>query len=122
MIKSEKVEQIPREIFSCMNEHVLIRNEKTLSSLLAMSMDNRYLEDEEGRPLLIIGAFKLDLFSKRVELWMVATTHLGLQHLKECRKLVHEWIAKQDVEVLIRCKTGKPAQFLRVMGFQPKEV
>jgi hypothetical protein len=122
MIKTERVTEFPYEVLAIANEHVLMSSPKTLSSLLAMSIDNRYLKDEEGNPLLIVGAFRLNYFSQRVELWMVATKYFGLQHLKECRRLIHEWLAEQNLQVIIRCKEGTPAKFLRVMGFKPKGV
>lgn len=115
MIKIKPADRVPARLIEDANPFFFMK--ATVEKFFALSSERVYVEDEQDRPLLLIGAFRPSLFSPYKELWMVGTKHLRLEHIKIGRDLVWFWVREQEVPVYARAETRSTARFLQFMGF-----
>lgn len=85
-------------------------------SCLALAVDNRYVINEKGEPLLLIWAYRPTLLSPYLELNMIATKYLSVAYVRECREILWEWVDRQTVPVYARCDSAVTGRFLKFMG------
>lgn len=121
MIKSEHVTDVPDELLNHLGEYARTRSIGHLKSCLAVAVDNRYITDGDGRPILLVWGYRPTLLSAYIEMGMVASEYFNARHAKACRPLVWEWIRQQSLPVYAACDTKMTARFLKFIGFTPME-
>ena len=121
MILEKGVVTFPPELLEEANALAKAAGFSMLSSYLAMSPENAYVREDDGRPLLLVGAFRPSFLSSYKEVWLVASIHFRAWHVKESRKLLWEWLREQDLDIFVRCAQPQAARFAEIMGFKLRE-
>lgn len=119
-IVANRIDSIPESFLDDITDYARRQPLGHLKSAIAISFDNRYVTDNDGRPLLLIWAHRQSFLSLNLELCMIATKHLRPSHMKEAKELIWEWIKQQKYPIYARCD-GKTRKFLEFMGFSKVE-
>ena len=116
---ARRVDSLPEEFYATIRDKT--QPTRHIQSCIAISLDNRYVTDQEGKPLLFIWAHRNSLLSRKVELAMIATEHFNIRHAREGKRLIWDWIAEQSVSVFARCNRPDTRRFLDFLEFTKVE-
>ena len=120
MIKIERVEEVPEEIFSCASSIAQSELEEgKLLLTIRMSFSSQiYVAYVDKVPLFAAGAFKFSSFDNELEVWMLGTENLSVGHLQQLRKLFHMWVKTREEKIFAQAQSRQSARFLEFFGFK----
>lgn len=116
----EKFKEFPPELLDNLSLHSLTSHQelgRMMGTVLEMSNEAWYVHLEDGTPLLMVGAVRLNLLDPSREIWAYTSKYLTIDHMRACLKAFKEWLSLQTGRpIYARVKDPSHAKWIRFFG------